>query len=83
MKETIKDTYIIMKGKEIIKCKNLFTNLRVYKSQTNTYIILVIETNGENHKENDECKLSFTKNRVYKNQTIKYIILVKTKTKGK
>ena len=30
-----------MKGKEIIKCKNLFTNLRVYKSQTNKYIILV------------------------------------------
>ena len=40
-KETIKDTYIIMKGKEIIKCKNLFTNLRVYKRQTNKYIILV------------------------------------------
>ena len=30
-----------MKGKEIIKCKNLFTKLRVYKSQTNKYIILV------------------------------------------
>lgn len=39
----------------------------------------MIETNGENHKENDECKLSFTKNRVYKSQTNKYIILVKTK----
>lgn len=39
----------------------------------NTYIIPVIETNGENHEENDECKLSFTKNRVYKSQTNKYI----------
>ena len=39
----------------------------------------MIETNGENHKENDECKKSFTKNRVYKSQTNKYIILVKTK----
>ena len=39
-----------MKGKEIIKCKNLFTNLRVSKTQTNKYIIHVIETNGENHE---------------------------------
>ena len=39
----------------------------------NTYIIPVIETDGENHKENDECKLSFTKNRVSKSQTNKYI----------
>ena len=39
-----------MKGKEIIKRKNLFTKNRVYKSQTNKYIIHVIETNGENHE---------------------------------
>ena len=45
-----------MKGKEIIKCKQSFTELWVTKTQTNTYIIPVIETNGENHKENDECK---------------------------
>ena len=46
----------------------------------NTYIIPVIETNGENHeKRTDECKLSFTKNRVYKSQTNKYILLVKIK----
>ena len=30
-----------MKGKEIIKCKNLFTNLRVSNSQIIKYIILV------------------------------------------
>ena len=51
-----KYTYIIMKGKEIIKCKNLFTKNRVSKTTKNTYIIPVIETDGENHKENDECK---------------------------
>ena len=46
----------------------------------NTYIILVIETDSENHeKRTDECKLSFTKNRVYKSQTNKYILLVKIK----
>ena len=40
----------------------------------NTYIIPVIETNGENHeKRTDECKQHFTKNRVYKSQTNKYI----------
>ena len=46
MKETIKDTYIIMKGKEIIKCKTLFTNLMDYKRKTNKDIKHVIETNG-------------------------------------
>ena len=52
-----KYTYIIMKGKEIIKCKNLFTEKGVSKIINNTYIIPVIETNGENHKERtDECK---------------------------
>ena len=30
-----------MKGKEIIKCKYLFTINRVYKNQTNTYIITI------------------------------------------
>ena len=39
-----------MKGKEIIKCKNLFTNLRVYKSQTNTYIIHVKTKNINKRK---------------------------------
>ena len=38
------------------KCKKHFTELWVTKSKTNKYIIPVIETNGENHKENDECK---------------------------
>ena len=46
-----------MKGKEIIKCKKSFTINRVSKIINNTYIIPVIETNGENHKERtDECK---------------------------
>ena len=39
-----------MKGKEIIKCKNLFTNLRVSKSQTNKYIILVKTKNLNKRK---------------------------------
>ena len=43
----------------------------------------MIETNGENHKENDECIQSFTNLRVYKSQTNKYIILVKTKNLNK
>ena len=33
------------------KCKKSFTNLRVDKTKTNTYIIPVIETDNENHKE--------------------------------
>ena len=46
----------------------------------NTYIIPVIETNGENHeKRTDECKQHFTIIWVYKSQTNKYILLVKTK----
>ena len=39
-----------MKRKEIIKCKHLFTIKGVSKTSKNTYIIPVIETNGENHK---------------------------------
>ena len=63
-----------MKRKEIIKRKHLFTIKGVSKTSNNTYIIPVIETNGENHeKRTDECKLSFTKNRVYKSQTKTYI----------
>ena len=43
--------------KEIDECKQLFTINRVSKTYNNTYIIPVIETKGENHKERtDECK---------------------------
>ena len=60
-------------------CNQTFTIKGVSKSQTNKYIISVIETNGESHKENDECNQTFTKNRVYKSQTNKYIITIKNK----
>ena len=46
-----------MKGKEFDECNQSFTKNRVSKIINNTYIIPVIETDGENHKERtDECK---------------------------
>ena len=39
-----------MKGKEIIKCKQSFTELWVTKSQTNKYIILVKTKNLKKRK---------------------------------
>ena len=70
--------------KEIDDCKQLFTIKGVTKTTKNTYIIPVIETNGENDKERtDECKKSFTINRVYKSQSNKYIRTIKQNlTKG-
>ena len=62
------------KQKEIVESKKSFTKKGVYKTIKNTYIIPVIETKGENHKERtDECKKSFTEFRVDKVNIIKYI----------
>ena len=47
---------VLLKANFFDECKKSFTKNRVTKTQTYTYIIPVIETNGENHKENDECK---------------------------
>ena len=47
---------VLLKANFFDECNQSFTIKWVSKTQTNTYIIPVIETNGENHKENDECK---------------------------
>ena len=68
---------VLLKANFFDECKKSFTIKGVSKTSKNTYIIHVIETNGENHEKiTDECKQTFTIKGVYKSQTNKYIIPV-------